>query len=165
MASRHAKNNREDDAAQIAARAHDPTDDAVCAGVYVRHEGEVGAVAGFEEEAHAGDQGEHGGGGLGVCEADGEEEGAGEEAEGEEVQFLGLDVVRAVVEEVGEHAAEGAEDDVEEAEGGGVAAAAGFAEGGEVVEVVGAEDAVDCELGAEGAEVAGGDEEGLWAED
>ncbi|RAL63195.1 hypothetical protein DID88_004274 [Monilinia fructigena] len=47
--------------------------------------------------------------------------------------FLGLDGVGLVVEEVREDAAEGAEDDVEEAEGGGVAAAAGFAEGGEVV--------------------------------
>jgi len=45
--------------------------------VHVRHESVVGTVSRFEEESHAGDEPEHGGFVVRVCEADGDEEAAG----------------------------------------------------------------------------------------
>lgn len=49
--------------------------------VYVRHQGEVGTVACFEEERHAGDEAEHGRLVLRIEKADGNEEGAGDDAD------------------------------------------------------------------------------------
>ena len=132
--------------------------------VDVRHEREVGAVAALEEKGHAGDEAEHGGGAGGVGEADGDEEGAGADAVGVQEGLLAPDA-GAAVEEVGDDAAERAEDDVEEAEHGGPVAGPGLAEGGEVLDVVGAQDGVDGQFGAKGAEVATSEDEGLQGED
>lgn len=54
----------------------------------MRHQGEVGAIASFEEEGHAGDQTKHGRFVLRVEKADGNEEGAGDDADKENPAFL-----------------------------------------------------------------------------
>ncbi len=130
----------------------------------MRDKGEVGAVAALEEEGHAGDEAEHGRRVMRVGEADGDEEAAGDDAVGVEEDLLAPDA-GAAVGEVGDDAAERAEDDVEEAEHGGPVAGAGLAEGGEVLDVVGAQDGVDGQLAAKGAEVAARDDERLEGED
>ena len=101
---------------------------------------------------------------MAVCEADGDLEGAGDDGVGVQEVLLAPDA-RAGVDGVGQQAAHGPEDDVEQAEHGGPAAGARLAEGFEVFEVVGAEDGVDGEFGAEGAEVAAAGDEGLEGED
>ena len=130
----------------------------------MRHEAEDGAVGALEEEGEAGNETEHGALIFAVAEADGELKGAGEEQVCVDEVFLSPDA-GAGVDGVGEEAANGAEGDVEETEHGGPAAGAGLAEGFEVLEVVGAEDGVDGELGAKGAEVAAAGDEGLEGED
>lgn len=130
----------------------------------MRHQGEIRAVASFQEEGHAGDEAEHGMFVVWVREADGEEEDTGDDAGEVDPDLLAPDVAVAV-DDVGDDAAGGAEGDIEEAEHGGPAAGAGLKEVGEVLDVVGAEDGIDGELGAERAEVATCQDEGLRAED
>lgn len=158
------EDNRKDDAPQIPHPARDPADDAVGMRVHVRDEREVGAVAGLEEEGHAGDEAEHGALVVAVRQADGDLEGARHDREAVDQVLLAPDA-RAAVERVGDEAADGSAGDVEQAEHGGPAACARLAELREVLEVVGAQDGVDGELGAEGAEVAHGHDEGLEGED
>lgn len=73
--------------------------------VYVRHQGEVRSVAGFEEERHAGDEAEHCGFVLGVEETDGNEEGACDDADEEDPGFFEPEVGGDVfIEEVADNA-------------------------------------------------------------
>ena len=151
-------------APEVPARAREPANHAVGVRMHVRHEGVVDAVARFEEKRHARDEAEHGGLAFAVEHADGDEEGARDERVAVQEGLLGPDVAAgAAVSEVRGEAAKGPEDDVEQAEHGGPVAGALQAEGVEIGEVVGAEDAIDGELGAEGAEVAAGGDEGLGA--
>ena len=130
----------------------------------VRHEREIRSVATFEEKRHAGDEAEHGALVVRVDEPDGDEEGTGDDTVRVDEHFLAPDAgVR--VDEVGNDAAERAEEDVQEAEHGGPPTGAGLAEFGEVLDVIGAEDGVDGQLAAEGVEVAAGQDEGLQGED
>ncbi len=154
----------EDDAAQVARRARAPRDDAVGIGMHVRHEAEDGAIGALEEEGHAGDEAEHRALVVAVCETDGDLERAREDGVGVDEVLLAPDA-GAGVEGVGEETAEGAEDDVQEAEHGGPATGARLAKGFEVLDVVGAQDGVDGEFGAKGAEVAAAGDEGLQGED
>ncbi len=153
----------EDDTAEVTNAARAAGDDAVGVGVYVRHEAEDGAVGALEEERHAGDEAEHGAFVVAVCETDGDLEGAGDDGVGVHEVFLAPDAGTGI-DGVGEEAAERAEHNVQETEHGGPAAGAGLTKGFEVFEVVGAEDGVDGQFGAEGAEVAAGGDEGLQGE-
>ncbi len=110
--------------------------------VHVRHKGVVGAIAGFEEQGHTGDEAEHGALLVRVGEADSNEEGAGDDGENMDKVFLAPDTALPV-DEVGDDTAHGSEDDVEQAEHGGPVSGTGLAELGEVFDVVGAEDGVD----------------------
>ena len=101
---------------------------------------------------------------MGICEADGDLEGTGDDAKGVQEVFFAPDA-GAAVDEIGEYAAGGSEDDVEQTEHGGPAAGTSLAERFEVFEIVGAEDGIDGELGTEGTEVAAGCDERLQAED
>lgn len=130
----------------------------------MRDEREVGAVAALEEEGHAGDEAEHGGRMVRVRQADGDEEAARDDAIGVQQHLLAPDA-GAGVNEVGDDAAERTADDVEEAEHGGPVARAGLAEGGEVLHVVGTQDGIDGQFGAERAEIPAGEDEGLEGED
>ena len=154
----------EDDAAQVARGARAAGDDAVGKGVHVRHETEDGAVGALEEEGHAGHETEHGALAVAVLEPDGDLERARDDGVGVDEVFLAPDA-GAGVDGVGQEAAERAEGDVQETEHGGPAAGAGLAERFEVLEVVGAEDGVDGQFGAKGAEVAAAGDEGLQGED
>lgn len=154
----------EDDATHVADTARAAGDDAVGVRVHVRDEAEDGAVGALEEEGHAGDEAEHGALVVAVGETDGDLEGAGDDGVGVHEVFLAPDT-GAGVDGVGEETAKGAEDDVQETEHGGPATGAGLTECFEVLEIVGAEDGVDRQFGAEGAEVAAAGDEGLEGED
>ena len=130
----------------------------------MRHQGKIRPIAGLEKERHAGHEAKHGILIMGIGDADGDQEGARADGQAMEQELLAPDA-RAPIQAIGDDATEGAENDVEQAEHGGPVAGAGLAEGGEVGEVVGAEDAVDGELGPEGAEVAAGEHERLQGED
>ena len=132
--------------------------------MHVGHEREIGAVARFEEEGHTGDEAEHGAVGMGIGETDGDEEGTSEDGEHVDEDLLAPDVGVAV-DEVGDDASQGPEDDVEEAEHGRPLPRAGLFQRGEVFHVVGAQDGVDGQLSAEGAEVGACGHEGLRADD
>lgn len=132
--------------------------------MHMRHQPEIRPVARFQEASHAGDEPEHGVLVLRVREADGDEEDARDDGHAVDPHLLAPDAgVR--VDEIADDAAQGAEDDVEEAEHGGPVAGARLPERGEVLLVVGAEDAVDGEFAAEGAEVAAAQDERLEGED
>lgn len=73
--------NRKDHASKISHSADSAAQHAIGVWVYVRNQSEVGTVAGFEEERHAGDKAEHGRLVLRVEQADGDEEGAGDDAD------------------------------------------------------------------------------------
>ena len=156
--------DREDDAAEIAGPTSAARDDAVGIRMHVRHEAEDGAVGALEEEGEAGDEAEHGALLVAVGEADGEFEDAGEDGVSVDEVLFAPDA-GAGVDGVGEEATDGPASDVEEAEHGGPAAGARLTEGFEVLDVVGAQDGVDGELGAKGAEVAAAGDEGLERED
>ena len=130
----------------------------------MRHQREIRAVAGFQEEGHAGDEAEHGMFVMWVREADGEEEDAGDDADEVDPDLLAPDVAVAV-DDIGYDAASGAEGDVEKAEHGGPAAGASLKEVGEVLDVVGAEYGINGELSAERAKVAACQDKSLRAED
>ena len=155
-----AEDDGEDDATQVADTAGAAGDDAVGEGVDVRHEAEDGAVGALEEEGHAGDEAEHGALVLAVGETDGDLEHAGDDGVGVDEVFLAPNAGTGVY-GVGEETAKGATCDVQETEHGGPAAGAGLTESFEVLEVVGAEDGVDGQFGAEGTEVASAGDEGL----
>ncbi len=110
--------------------------------VHVGDEGVVGAVAGFEEEGHTGNQTKHGALLVGVGKANGDEECAGDDGEEVDEVFLAPHVTFSI-DEVGDDAAHRSERDVEQPEHGGPVASAGLAELGEILDVVGAEDGVD----------------------
>ena len=154
----------EDDTAQVPRAARAAGHDAIGERVNVGHEAEDGAVGALEEEGHARHEAEHGALVVAVGKADGDLEGAREDGVDVDEVLLAPDA-GVGVDEVGDDAAEGSEDDVEEAEHGGPAAGAGLAEGLEVLDVVGAEDGIDGEFGAKGAEVAAAGDEGLEGED
>ena len=156
--------DREDDATEIAQPPRAARDDSVGMRVHVGHEAEDGAVGALEEEGEAGDETEHGALLVAVGEADGEFEDAGEDRVSVDEVLFAPDA-GAGVDPVGEEAADGPEGDVEETEHGGPAAGARLTEGFEVLDVVGAQDGVDGELGAKGAEVAAAGDEGLEGED
>ena len=153
-----------DDAAQITRTARTTRDDTIGIRMDMWHEAEDGAIGALEEEREPGHKAEHGALGMAVREADGEFEDAGEDGVSVDEVFFPPDA-GAAVDGVGDEAADGPEGDVEEAEHGGPAAGARLAEGLEVLDVVGAQDGVDGQLSAEGAEVAAAGDERLEGED
>lgn len=130
----------------------------------MRHQTEISPVARFQEESHARHKPEHGVLVLRVRQADGDEKNAGDNGEGVNRDFFAPDT-EVWVDEVADHTSQGAEDHVQEAEHGGPVAGAGLSEGREILEVVCAEDAVDGEFAAKGAEVGAALDEGLRRED
>ena len=81
------------------------TKHAVGVRVHVWHQSKVRAIAGFEEESHAGDQTEHRGFVLWIEEADGDEEGAGDDTDEKNPAFLQPEVGGDVfVEEIADDA-------------------------------------------------------------
>ena len=130
----------------------------------MRHETEIRPVARLQEKRHPGNKPKHGIPIMRVRGPDRDQKHARHERK-DVNQVLFPPHVRAPVDEIREDAPEGSEDDVQEAEHGGPVAAAALLEGGEVLQVVGAQDAVDGELGAEGAEVASPRHERLHRED
>lgn len=75
------KQNRKNNTTKITHRTNSATKDAIRMGMDMRHQCEIGAVARLEEKGHAGDKAEHHAFVVRVCEADGDEEGAGGDAD------------------------------------------------------------------------------------
>ena len=158
------ENDRKDDTPQITNAPRAARDDAVRKRVHVRHETEDGAVGALEEERHAREEAEHGALVVAVRDTDGDLEDAREDGVGVDEVLLAPDA-GAGVDGVGQKPAHGPEGNVQETEHGGPATGAGLTERFEVFQVVGAEDGVDGQFRAEGAEVAGAGDEGLEGED
>lgn len=130
----------------------------------MRHQPEIRPVARFQEKGHARHEPKHGILVLRIRQADGNQEYAGEDGYAMDEKLL-APYARPRVDEVAEHASQRAEDDVEETEHGRPVAAPTLLEGREVLDVVCAEDAVDGEFGAEGAEVSASLDERLRGQD
>lgn len=158
------KNNSKHNPPEIPRRARAARHDPVSMGMHMRHEREIRAIARIHEEGHASHKPEHRVLVMRVCKADSDEEDAADDGHEVDPDLLAPDVAVAV-DDVGDDAAGGAEGHVEEAEHGRPAPGAGLLEIGEVLGVVGAEDGVDGELGAEGAEVAACQDQGLRTQD
>ena len=158
------KNNRENNPAQIPRSTRTPTHDAIGMRMHVRHEGEIRPVARFEEECHTGNETEHGGFVMGVCESYRDLKCPGDDGEGVQKGFLPPDA-RVRVQCVGYQTPRGAEGHVQQPKHSGPASRPRLPQRFEILEVVGAEDGVDGEFGAEGTEVVHGGHEGLEGED
>lgn len=149
------ENDGEDDPAQVAHPAREARDDAVGVRVHVRHEGEVGAVAGLEEDGHERHEAVERRQVVRVRLSDHDEQDAGQDAARVHPDLLEPEAVaRHVVQEVGDDAAQGPGDEVEKPKHGGPVGGLGLAQGGEVLQIVRRQDGVDGELAAEGARVA-----------
>lgn len=156
------EDNREDDATQVPRSTYKTRQHTVSMGMHMRHKSKVGAIPSFQEDSHEGDETHHSREVFRVELSDYDEEDSGHDADEVDPEFLGPQVaVGPAEDEVGEEAARGARDDVEQTEHGGPLAGRGLAELREVLEVVGAEDGVDGELAAEGADVRRHEHDGL----
>ena len=158
------ENNRKDNAPQIPRPARTPTHDAIGMRMHVRHEGEIGPVARFEEECHTGYETEHGGFMVRVCESYRDLKRSSYDGEGVQEGFFAPDA-RVRVQCVGDKTACGPESHVQKTEHGGPTPRSRLTQRFEILEVVGAEDGVDGEFGAEGTEVVHRGHEGLEGED
>jgi hypothetical protein len=83
-----AEQNRKNHTSKISHSADSTAQHAIGVWVYVRNQGEVCAVAGFEEERHTRDEAEHCRLVLRVEEADSDEEGAGDDADEDDPTFF-----------------------------------------------------------------------------
>ena len=131
----------------------------------MRHKRIRHAIRAFQKKRQSAHEPEHGALVVAVQLADDDEERAHDETERVEQRLLRPDgPAKRVIRGVGDEAAEGPAHDVQEPEHGGpVPGFLGRQRRVELRAVVVAEDGVDGELGAEGAEVAGCDYEGLRA--
>jgi len=72
---------RKDDTTKITHRTNSTTKNTIRMWMHMRHKCEIRAIARLEEESHAGDKSEHHAFVVWICEADGDEEGAGCDAD------------------------------------------------------------------------------------
>ena len=105
----------------------------------MRHNSKVSPIRSIHKERQPSHQSEHRRHALGVREPDRDLERAHDHAKERDPELLRPHGPRVPVDQVADHAAGGAEQDVEEAEHGGPLAGAGLAQRGEVLEVVGAD--------------------------
>jgi hypothetical protein len=159
------KNNRKHNPPKIPARARESRHHTIRLGMHVRHKRKRQSVRARQEkrETHCYER-HHGADALGIHEPDDEQHGAGADAVDMQKGFLRPHGVRVVVCNVADDAAQRPPDDVHETEHRGPVACLLGVEGGELLGVVGAENAVDGELGAEGAEVGGAGDDCLGRE-
>lgn len=130
----------------------------------MRHQPEIRPVARLQEKGHAGHEPKHGMLILRVRQADRDQEHAGNNGHAMDEELL-APYARPLIDQVAEHTSERTEDDVEKTEHRSPVAATTLFEGGEILDVVCAEDAVDGEFAAEGAEIGACLDEGLSGED
>lgn len=121
--------------------------------MHMRHEAKVGPVTRLEEERHPCHEPEHGALVVGVCQPNCDEEGPRDDSHEVDPCFFAPQACVGVY-QIGNDAPERSKGYIEEAEHGRPIAAAGLLKGGEVLDVVRAQDGVDGQLGAKGAEVA-----------
>jgi len=102
---------------------------------------------------------------LGVENTDSDLESTADDSQRVKPHLLVPHASSLAVDEISDKAACGTGGDVQETEHCCPSPSTSLAELREIVEVVGTEDRIDSELGTEGAEVAEGDDGGLWGED
>lgn len=158
------ENDGEDDTTQIANGPRASRDDTVSIRVHVRHEREIGTVARFEEEGHAGNETKHRTLVVRIRKTNRNLEHARHNGESVYQEFLtpyaglGVDGVR-------DQPASRPERDIEKPKHGRPTPRARLSEVLEIFEIVSAEYGIDGKLGAEGAEVASSLDERLEGED
>lgn len=156
----------ENNTTEVTHGARETRNDAISMRMHMRHEPEIGTISALEKHRHGAHKAKHGTLVLAVQHADDDQENTRDDAIGVQDNFLRPHAVAgSAVREIGDESAKGPCDAVEQAEHGGPVAGRLEGELGEVGLVVGAQDAVDAEFGAKGAEVAGGGDEGLECED
>lgn len=130
--------------------------------VYMRHKGKVSAVACLQEDGHQCDQAHHGVELLRIKLADDDQKDTRHDADEMDPHLLSPQVVaRPFENQVAEESSSRSSDDVEEAKHGSPTTGCGLSEVWEVLEIVRAEDGIDCELAAERADVSSHEGEGL----
>lgn len=131
----------------------------------MRYKSEICAIACFVEESHATNQTHHGRQVFGIRKTNGNQHGAGHDTGEMDPGLLYPERVGVLVEQIANEAAGWPGDDVEETEHGCPPAAAGLAKGGEVLQVVGAQNRIDCKFPTERAEISCRERESLEGED
>ena len=111
-----AEHQSKDDATKVATGASEARHDTIIRRKDVWHIGKVEAVGAVHEESDERDEPEHGAVVVGVELADDDEEGAHDGDVAVEEDALGPDAVCFLVDEVGDDATKGTEDNVEETE-------------------------------------------------
>jgi len=100
-----AEQDRKNHASKVAHSTNSAAQHAIGVRVYVRHQGKIRTVAGFEEERHACDEAEHCRLVLRVEQADSDEEGTGDDADEDDPAFFEPEVGGDVfVEEIADDA-------------------------------------------------------------
>ena len=120
------KHNRKHNTPKVPGSTGHSTHHTISLRLNMRYQREDCTIARLEEHSHTSDQSKHGRLVVRVGEADGEEEAACDEAEAVDEELLDPEVGESFVEEVGNDAAGGACDDVEEAEHSGPLTTAGL---------------------------------------
>ena len=132
--------------------------------MHMWHKTEIRPVARLQEKRHPSHEPKHGIPRTGVRGANRNEKNTGDDGQGMDQDLLAPHACSRV-DEIAYHTSQGSEHDVQKTEHGGPIAAAALLEGWEILEVVRAEDAVDSEFGAKGAEVGTPLDERLGGED
>ena len=159
------EDNGKHDTTQIPHRACETRHNTISMRVNMRHKPEIRAIGALKEDSQAAHKPHHGAHILGVQHTDDDQKHAGDDLVSVQHDLLRPHAVaRVAVGKVRDVPAERARDAVEQAEHGGPVAGDLERHPGEVVHVVVAQDAVDAEFRAEGAEVACGWDEGLEGE-
>lgn len=97
--------NSKDDTAKVAQGADRAAQDAVGLRVDMRNECKIGSIASFQKESHTSNEPEHGALLMWIAQADGDEEGAGDDANEEDPGFLHPQVRgNVLVDEVADYA-------------------------------------------------------------
>lgn len=130
----------------------------------MRHQAEIRPVASFQEESHPSNKPKHVVPVVWIRRPDSDRENSHQDSEDMDKGLLAPHA-HPWVDKIADHASQGTEYDVEQTEHSSPIPAPCLLERREVLDVVGAEDAVDGEFGAERAEVGAASDESLERED
>lgn len=154
----------EDDTTQVTASTNQSAKNTVGEGVNVRDKSKVSTVAGIHESCETSDQAEHGSFVVGVRKTDSKLKASHYNTAENDPHLLSPDGTSVLVDKIRHNTTERAEDNVEETEHCCPATGASLSELREVLQVVRANDGVDCEFTTERAGVWGSKSKSLEGE-
>lgn len=125
------------------------------------YQGEVRAVAGFQEDGHTGDKAEHGARVVGVNDADDNKQGARDDAQEVNPELLDPETGPPLEQDIGDDATKRASDHIQKTEHCSPLSRGGLVELREVLPVIPAQNGVDGQLSTEGIEIAERQDKGL----